>query len=219
MMKKGALFDLDGTLTLTQQFHQRAFAKMFQKFGIQFTPEDDFYYAGSGSSKTFPGVFAKHGVKNFDLEQCAEEKREFYEELLAKEEIKAVPGVKKFLNALLRDNIPFMVASGNRKEFVEQILHAAGLKKYFPEILTNHDVAHGKPAPDIFLEGAKRLKVAPKDCVVFEDAFSGIKAAKAAGMYCIGLATGAPAELLRKAGADFVIQNFTQLPYATLFAR
>ncbi len=215
---KGAIFDLDGTLTLTQQLHERAYASVFKKSGITYLASEDFYYAGIGSDYTFKHVFESHGVTNYDLARCKEEKKRVYEELLKHEEIKLVPGAKEFLEKLRKRKIPFAVASGNRIEFVKKILSSAAILDYFKVIITNNDVKHGKPDPEIFLTSSAKLGIAPRDCVVFEDAWSGISAAKKSGMYCVALETLVPRDFLKKAGADITVEDYFDPALDALFS-
>lgn len=205
---KGAIFDLDGTVTLTQHLHMQAYAEVLKKFGVPHPPEQDFYFAGIGGNYTFKTIFEKYGVKEFNLEECKAEKKRIYAELLKTAKIERVTGVKEFLEKLRLRGVPYALASGNRREFIESTLSSAGLQDYFPVIITNHDVKHGKPDPEIFVAAAQKIKRNPADCVVFEDAWSGVSAAKKAGMYCVGLATLVPEDFLKKAGADIVIKNF-----------
>lgn len=214
---KAAIFDLDGTITLTQQLHMQAYATVFKKFGVPHPAEQDFYFAGIGGDYTFKTIFEKYGVKEYDLEECKAEKRRVYSELLKKAKIEVVPGVKEFLDMLRAKYMPYALASGNRREFIDHTLQAVSLLDYFPIIITNHDVKHGKPDPEIFLVAAQKLGIAPKDCVVFEDAWSGVTASKKAGMYCVGLTTLVPEEFLKQAGADLVVKNFKDPRLKTLF--
>lgn len=220
-MLKGVIFDLDGTIALTQQLHELAYAAVFKKFGIDYTRSEDFYEAGIGGDHTFKVIFGKHGVQNFNLEECKTDKRNVYAEILEgaiqNNEVKPVSGIGEFLRYLQTAGIPFIVASGNRFEFVEKTLLAVGLREYFTDIITNKDVKRGKPDPEIFLTAAKRIKCSPVDCMVFEDAWSGITAAKKAGMYCVALATLGSEEILFKSGADLVIRDYFDPRLKTIF--
>lgn len=214
---KGVIFDLDGTLTLTQHLHEQAYAAVFKKFGITYTRGEDFYEAGIGGDHTFRIIFEKHGVKDFNLEECKAEKRRIYGELLKNATIEPVPGVKEFVEKLRAKNIPYIVATGNREEFARYTLEKAGLDQYFSLLITNRDVKSGKPAPDIFLAAAEKLGLAPADCIVFEDAWSGVTAAKKANMFCVALETLAPKEFLIKTGANLVIKDYFDPQLEKLF--
>jgi len=106
--------------------------------------------------------------------------------------------------------IPLAVASSSVKKVVDIILQKTGLKEYFSFIVTSADVEDGKPAPDIYLHTASLLNVKPEDCLVVEDSFNGIKAAKSAGMFCVAY-TGTTHGSVDKTGADMVIKHFDEL--------
>jgi beta-phosphoglucomutase family hydrolase len=219
---KGLIFDLDGTLTLSQQYHYQAFAKVFKKYGITYTKEEDKYeYAGKGSRCTFPEVFAKHGRKLTDeeIEKLSNEKKEVYDRIISKAKIKGVPGVKTFLERMKKHGRKMIVASGNKAESIDFILKKTKLRKYFDVFITNKDVKKSKPAPDIFLAAAKKLGLKPHECIVFEDAVNGIHAAKAGGIPCVALATGIRKKDLAAAGAKMVVTDYNSISDIMLFGK
>lgn len=101
-------------------------------------------------------------------------------------ESEPIAGIRELLSALKENKIPIAVASSSPKKIINVILNKFQLEDYFKFIVSGEEVSHGKPAPDIFLETAKRLTIAPADCVVIEDSKNGSIAAKKAGMKCIG---------------------------------
>jgi beta-phosphoglucomutase len=211
---KGLIFDLDGTLTLTQHFHFMAYHEVFKRHGINYTREDDYKHAGKGSSCIFPDVFKENGrtITAEEIQKYAEEKKVIYDKLIAESDIQAVPGIESFLKKMKQNGIKMAVASGNKLESIETILKKTGINQYFSIIVTNKDVKRSKPAPDIFLKAAEKLGLEQNQCIVFEDAENGIKAAKTAGIFCIGLGTGLTKEQLLKVGADFVVNNYNEIP-------
>lgn len=210
---KGLIFDLDGTLTLTQQFHAKAFGEVFRKNGLKYTEKDDLRYAGKGSRCIFPEFFAEHGRKITEeqIVDFSEQKKQAYDRIVNTETIKPVAGIKSFLKKMQREGKLMIVATGNKLESVKIILHKTGLEKFFQKIITNKDVEKSKPAPDIFLKAASELGLKPAECVVFEDSLNGIAAAKTGKIPSVGLATGLPEKELKKHGVKFVIQNYKNL--------
>lgn len=95
--------------------------------------------------------------------------------------------MRKFVELLAGDGVPMAVASGSSPEAIEAILTGTGLASHLPTVVSSDEVPHGKPAPDVFLEAARRLGAAAADCVVLEDAAPGAAAAHAAGMRCIAI--------------------------------
>ena len=131
-------------------------------------------------------------------------------ELLATD-LRPVPGIGAVLDLLESAGIPYCLASSGRRERISFALQTVGLAARFAGRWWGaEDVAEGKPAPDLFLLAARSLGVAPKDCVVVEDAEVGVRAARAAGMAVLGFAARTPAE--RLSAADHVFSDMAQLP-------
>ena len=210
---KGLIFDLDGTLTLTQQFHAQAFGEVFKKYGINYTTDDDLRHSGEGSRQIFPRIFAEHGINITEkqIEQYSEEKKVIYSQIIANAQIETVPGIKKFLERMKKQGLKMIVASGNKLEAAETILKRTKIREYFQEIVTNKDVEKSKPAPDIFLKAAEKLNLKPAKCCVFEDSINGIIAAKTGKIPCIAITTGTESAKLKKAGAKFTVKDYNEI--------
>ena len=218
--KKGFIFDLDGTLALSQDIHYLAYSRVFSEYGVKYAKmEDQTKYAGKGAEKTFKAVFARHGkpLTSNEVQKFATKKRDLYMQLIENTDVDEVPGIKKFLKTANEKGIKVIIATGSRHEAAKIILEKTNLTKYFDKVLASTDVKNSKPAPDIFLKAAEELKLKPEDCIVFEDATMGILAAKEANMYCIGLATGLSKEELEKAGADMTINDYNELMQTDFF--
>lgn len=216
---RGLIFDLDGTLALTQQFHYQAFSQIFKKYGIEYTEHDDLYtYAGMGSGIIFPTVFSDHGITLTDeqIKDYSAEKKEIYDRIIRSNEILPVPGVQEFLKQMKARGLLMCVASGNKTDAIEYLLNQIHVRDFFEHIITNKDAAKPKPAPDIFLAAAKKLGLMPNECIVFEDAINGIQAAESAGMSSIGLATRIAEKDLRENGADLVVKDYREIKDAMI---
>jgi beta-phosphoglucomutase len=211
---KGLIFDLDGTLTLTQQFHAQALHEVFlNDYGIEYTQkEDQEKYSGKPSKHTCEMVLKEHGKHptTEEIEKCAARKKEVYDKILAKSEIIAVKGIEDFLKKAKANGLKLIVATGNKVENTKIILKRAGIAEYFnDEIVGQADVKNHKPAPDIFLHAAKTIGLKPEDCVVFEDSLNGVQAAASAKIKCIGLTTAEEKGKLMAAGATETIADYT----------
>jgi beta-phosphoglucomutase len=213
MTVKGLIFDLDGTVTLTQQFHAKAFGIVFKRHGLDYTETDDARYSGRGAHCTFPEFFQEHGIALTpeQVEEYAAEKHAEYRKIIRSAEIKTVPGVVKFLERQKARGMKIAMATGNRVENADELLTRANIKHYFEEIITNRDVKKSKPEPDIFLKAAERLGLKPDECLVLEDAVNGVTAARKAGMRCIATDKTTPKEKLLEAGAERVIGSFEEV--------
>ncbi|MCA9373551.1 MAG: HAD family phosphatase [Candidatus Gracilibacteria bacterium] len=211
---EGYIFDLDGTLAVSQHFHFEAYRQLFAENGIEYSLKDDVsLYNGQGSEKIIPHIFEKHDQK-LSTDQVREmimRKRNIYKELIENSEIQPVPGAEKFLNILSAEKKKIIVATGNRLEPSKKILKKIGLEQFFKNIISVEDVSEPKPSPETFLLAMNELGLEPKQCIIFEDAVSGVRAAKAANMYCVGITTSTEKERLAHAGADKIIADYTEL--------
>lgn len=220
-MTKGLIFDMDGTLTMTEHLHHRAFEQVFRKFDIIFTlAEETREYAGRGSKFTFIDVFKRNNKELTPeiLEQCIAEKRDLYKKIVQSEEIPVIDGVRDFVKRVHEKGLKKIIATGNSDlDAVRFILGRVSLLEYFPQIISISEVGKGKPAPDVFIEAAHRLNEPPVDCLIFEDAINGVLAAKAAGIRCIALETTTDRESLMSSGASLVVKNYYQITDSILY--
>lgn len=172
------IFDCDGTIADTMPLHFRAWTRAMKEFGGTF-PEDLFYsWGGIPTFKIVEQLNAKFGT-TMDPEVVPVVKEQYFVELIP--EVLPIEPVVALVKQF-HGTAPMAVASGGHREIVIKTLDALGLTGFFDTIVGAEDVAHGKPAPDPFLEAARRLGVEPAACLVFEDSPTGIEAAKAAGM-------------------------------------
>jgi beta-phosphoglucomutase-like phosphatase (HAD superfamily) len=175
----GLIFDCDGTLAHTMPLHWRAWSAVTTRHGLYF-PEDRFYSLGGVPTRDIARqLAAEQGRPDIDPIQFAHEKETEYfthfQEIGPVEEVVAVARAH-------RGRIPMAVASGGSKSAITRVLTQLGIVDWFQAIVTNEDVVRQKPAPDIFLEAARRIGVPPHQCRAFEDTDLGMEAIRAAGM-------------------------------------
>lgn len=183
----GYIFDCDGTLADTMPLHYRAWKRMVEENGGQFS-EDLFYSLGGMPTEAIIELLnAKHGLRVANVPEAAERKEEYFLELIA--EVKPIEPVL-LIAQRLHKTVPMAVASGGYRKYVERTLEAIGIRHLFDAVVCAEDYARGKPHPDPFLEAARRLNVPPADCLVFEDGPAGVQAAEAAGMQCVFVPSG-----------------------------
>jgi len=178
MQPEGLIFDCDGTVVDTMPIHYAAWCSTTAKHGLVF-PEDRFYALGGVSPfEVLRMLSEEQGIK-IDAEAVTFQKEAKYMELI--DNVAEIPEVME----IIRENhgkLPMAIASGGTHETVEGILQHCGIRHYFDAIVTSQDVVNPKPAPDTFLEAARRINVAPEKCRAYEDADMGIKSIVAAGM-------------------------------------
>jgi len=178
---QGLIFDCDGTLADTMPLHWRAWQIIAQRHRLHF-PEERFYALGGVPSRDILKLLRQEQGLTIDPLVVAGEKEAEYLPLIANvEPIKAVV-------AIARENhgkLPMGVASGGNRGVIEQVLNQLGIRHFFSAIVTSEEVKNQKPAPDIFLEAARRIGVAPELCRAFEDTDLGMQAIRAAGMEAV----------------------------------
>ena len=178
MQPEGLIFDCDGTVVDTMPIHYAAWCSTTAKHGLEF-PEDRFYALGGVSPFEVLRMLSEEQGVEIDAEAVTFQKEAKYMELIADAE--EIPEVMQIVREQ-HGKLPMAIASGGTHETVEGILQHCGIRHYFDAIVTSQDVENPKPAPDTFLEAARRIKVAPGKCRAYEDADMGIKAIIAAGM-------------------------------------
>lgn len=174
----GYIFDCDGTLAHTMPIHYRAWSRAVAEAGVDF-PEDLFYAWGGRPAVEIVGALNARGGANMPVEETVTRKESYFLELL--HEVTPIEPVVEIARSL-HGRAPIAVASGGHRELVHATLTFLGILDLFQTTVCAEDYTRGKPAPDPFLEAARRLGVPPADCLVFEDSPTGIMAAEAAGM-------------------------------------
>ncbi len=215
---KGIIFDFNGTLYWDSQLHYdawRDFSKILR--GYEFTQEEmrDKMF-GHTNEDIIEYAIGKKPSKEM-VEKYAKEKESLYRKrcLLDKENFKLAPGAIEFLDFLKENDIPRTIATMSEWDNVEFYIKEFNLEKWFDisKIVYSDGTIPGKPAPDIFLIAAEKIGLAPKDCVVIEDAIAGINAAKSAGIgKIIAIDSLEPIEFYQKIdGLSGIIKNFNEI--------
>lgn len=172
------IFDCDGTLADSMPLHFEAWQETVAEVGGHF-PEQLFYHTAGVHSEEITRILNKQCGYNFDPQTTAAAKEaRFAQKIPHIQPVEPVIAIAKEY----RGRLPMAVGSGGELPMVNRILEAIGMTDFFDTIVTAEQVPNGKPAPDIFLEAARRMRVEPRFCHVFEDGNSGIEAAQNAGM-------------------------------------
>jgi beta-phosphoglucomutase family hydrolase len=178
----GYIFDCDGTLADTMSMHYRAWKRLMEEYAAPF-PEELFYQlGGKPTARILELLRDEHGLKVSDVPRAAERKEEYFLEMI--HEAKPIEPVLEVVRRWHTIK-PLAAASGGFRRQIEMTLDALGIRALFDAVVCVEDYARGKPFPDPFLEAARRLNVAPEECLVFEDSPLGVQAAAAAGMQCV----------------------------------
>ncbi len=201
---KAVIFDMDGTLIESTNADFLAWQKVFLDYDKTLTFTD---YSPMLGMRSFAVVKDLLQIKDeTERANALSKKSKYFREVIDEQGIKTVPYVVEFLNQLKGFGIPLAVATSSRREKTKMVLEKVGLISFFDAILTAEDVVNGKPFPDVFLKAASALKIPVENCLVFEDAVSGIRAAKNARIKCVAISSNATSNLLNE--ADLVIEDF-----------
>jgi beta-phosphoglucomutase-like phosphatase (HAD superfamily) len=177
----GIIFDCDGTLADTMPLHWRAWQMIAARHKLHF-PEERFYSLGGVPSRDILKMLSLEQGLGLDHLAVAREKEAEYLPLIAQvEPINTVVGIAREQHGKL----PLAVASGGSRRIIELVLEHLGIRNLFDAVVTNEDVTNQKPAPDIFLEAARRISVPPRLCRAYEDTDLGMRAIRAAGMEAV----------------------------------
>ncbi|MCS6842176.1 MAG: HAD family phosphatase [Roseiflexus sp.] len=204
-----AIFDMDGTLLNNMPLYYRAFRMFLERHGLRPPPPSEAVrLIGKRQSDIFPALFGR-ALTPEEIARYTQEAGRLYREMLVG--VKPLPGLLRFLDTLKQQGVRIGLATSAPRENVAPTLAALDIADRFDAITLGDEVPRGKPAPDIFLEAARRLGQPADRCVVFEDSHAGIAAARAAGMRCVALATTHTADELRSAGPDLIVADYDEL--------
>lgn len=184
-MIKAAIFDMDGTMINSEPLQSQAFKEVVRMYGKTPKPYKNgmMQVVGVKEKENWEIIKKRHGIDE-DTKVLLEKRNKVYLRIL-KKNLRPARGLLTLIKLLKNKKITMALASSSKSNHVKAVLSGLNLKKTFAAVLTAEDVKKGKPHPDVFLQAAKKLKVDPKECVVFEDAQSGVEAGQNAKMHVI----------------------------------
>lgn len=207
-MIEAVIFDMDGVISDTLPIHCEAESKVLLRHGIEMPPQQILQEFNAVPDKVMFGILFKRLNRPLNLQQVEDEKWELFQELV-KDKIQNIPGSLELINSLIKGGYILGLASSAPLRIINLVVESLKIKEKFRAIVCTEEVEHGKPAPDIFLLVAEKLKTNPSNCLVIEDASRGVQAAKAAGMKCIAITTTETKNELK--GADKIIDSFSEI--------
>ena len=214
MLLKGLIFDLDGVLVDTVPAHYEAWRRMFTEYGYEFGPRE--YREQVDGLRRLEGARAvMRDAPAETVAQAADLKNRYYLELIDQGRFNIFESSVRFVRQCEERGCRLAAASSSMN--VRHILEKAGILDAFPVVIGGNDVVDGKPHPEIFLTAAEGLGLSVGECVVFEDAASGVLAAKRGGFYCVGVVDGSDAGGL--ALADEIVPNLGEIDFEGLRRR
>lgn len=199
------LFDMNGVIVDDEALHETAFREALGRKGFALSHRDYLdSFAGRTDRDGFIAFQTNEGA-SFDIEELLEEKTKTYQ-VLAKQGLVPYPDVLDLIAQLKSCNVLLALVTGAARAEAQAVLKAFDLIDCFQVVLSADDITEGKPSPKGYLLASQRLGVSPEECVVIEDAPSGVRAAKSAGMCCV--AVGHTHDLRELSEADLIIERF-----------
>jgi len=214
-MRRAPLFDMDGLLIDSEPLWFEAVTKSFKPLGIKPTKKDWENHQGQGLSSTVGYYYHKHKIREPTAEELEESVMSHVFKLVGKQG-KLQPGVIKTLDIIKQAGLPMAIASSSTHDFIGTVVDVLGIRDYFSEIHSAHEESFGKPHPGVFISTAVKLGVEPQNCLVFEDAPSGVLAAKSAKMHCIAVPDPAYKKNKFIQTADLVLDSLEEFSLETL---
>ena len=212
MQTTACIFDLDGVIVDTARYHFLAWKRLTDQLGIIFTEEDNERLKGvsrMASLEIILGIGNRSLDENRKLEYATLKNNWYIEYIKKMTPDEILPGCLTFIKELRNAN--FLIAIGSASKNTPMILERVGIQGLFDAVADGNTISKAKPDPEVFLKAAEMLRVKPGNCVVFEDAVAGVKAALDAGMLCIGI--GSPQILTE---AHFVVSGLSEMSLAKL---
>lgn len=211
-MIQTVIFDMDGVIVDTEPVHRYAYFKHFDELNIVVTEEMFTSFTGNSTRNVFQRVKSNFNLDH-EVEDLIQRKRSIFNDAFdTKEDLELLEGVEKLIKDLHKNGMQLIVASSASKVTIDRVFKRFGLYQYFTHIVSGEDFPNSKPHPAIF-EYAASLSVAKKEnCIVIEDSTNGVKAAKAAGIFCVGY-NSVHSEAQDLSRADVIINHFNELDF------
>jgi len=209
---EAALWDMDGVIADTADYHYSAWRDVLKERGVDFSKADFMRHFGQRHDTIIKFALGDNYSPE-NMEAITEQKQALYRRRVSKN-IVPMPGAVALIKSLNKHGIKTAIASSAVAQNIQVILKGLGIYDCFQAIAFGTEVAEGKPSPQIFQLAAKKLGVKPENCVVFEDAIAGVAAAKHAGMKCVAVTNSHPGAKLKN--ADLIVDSLEKVDIVTL---
>ena len=207
-MIRAVIMDVDGVIIDTEEANAVASMQTFKElYGLEVKPEDFVPFIGTGSARYVQGVAEKYGI-DIDVNKATKRREENFIKNLNK--LRLFPGVNDFIKGVKQAGLIIAIAtSSDRKKFQAASRQAGLLEKEFDVIVTGDKAKHTKPHPEIYITAVRELGLKASNCLVIEDAITGVEAANRAGIFCVAVTNTFSEKALSR--ADLVINSLNEL--------
>ncbi len=214
-MLQTVIFDMDGVIVDTEPVHKHAYYQHFKLLGIDVSSEIFATFTGNSTKNVFEKIKDHFGIIE-DTTTLIEKKRSLFNAAFdTKEDLFLLDGVADLIKQLHQNGIQLILASSSSKVTISRVFNRFNLHPYFSHIISGEDFQQSKPNPAIFLESVRLSNSKKENCIVIEDSTNGIKAAHAAGIFCVGYRS-INSKKQDYSLANVVIDNFEELDFATI---
>jgi beta-phosphoglucomutase len=214
-MVRTVIFDMDGVIVDTEPVHYHAYQQHFGALNIAVPDELYATFTGNSTRNVYQKLKEKFALEE-EVEKLVDIKRALFNDAFDnKEDLFMLEGVEDLIKDLHVNGMQLVLASSSAKVTIDRIFKRFGLHQYFSHIVSGEDFPKSKPDPAIFTEAVRLSGMPKEECIVIEDSTNGIKAAKAAGIYCVGY-DSAHSKLQDLSQADIVIRRFDELDFAKI---
>ncbi|MBU2526688.1 MAG: HAD family phosphatase [Bacteroidetes bacterium] len=213
-MVKTVIFDMDGVIIDSEPLHEIAQKKFMQSLGFSITPDEKQAFIGTSSKNMWQKLKAQYGLHP-SVEELSEMNLEVYFEVLDQTDIEPIAGVVPLLQSLHQQEIKLILASSSEQKSIDKVLRLFDIEHFFSHKISGAAFTHSKPHPEIFLNAVKISESKTATTVVIEDSTNGLKAAKAADIFCFGYdnpnSPGQDMKLADQVLTSFEVPNITEI--------
>lgn len=214
-MIKTVIFDMDGVIVDTEPVHHFAYNQHFKELQIEVSPELYASFTGNSTKNIYEKLKELYQLEDEVLHLVETKRNLFNDAFDAKEDLYLLDGVAALIKELHEKGMQLVLASSSARVTIERIFNRFKLHQYFSHIVSGEDFPRSKPHPAIFEEAARLSQTPRENCIVIEDSTNGIKAANAAGIYCVAYVS-VNSKLQDLSLADRVIHHFDELNFEVI---